>query len=59
MAAASFTTELVASELVTNAIRYGTPPIRLARYHTGGKTIWCEQALCEGPGSLAIPLEAI
>lgn len=29
MAAASFTTELVASELVTNAIRYGSPPIQL------------------------------
>ncbi|MFB7110674.1 SpoIIE family protein phosphatase [Streptomyces sp. NPDC056190] len=26
---AAFTTELVVSELVTNAIRYGTPPIRL------------------------------
>jgi hypothetical protein len=29
MAAASFTTTLVASELVTNAIRYGAPPIQL------------------------------
>lgn len=93
--AASFTTELVASELVTNAIRYGSPPIQLrlirdttlicevsdasttaphmrraanfdeggrglmlvaqltqrwgARYHTGGKTIWCEQTLSEDP----------
>jgi CHASE3 domain sensor protein/anti-sigma regulatory factor (Ser/Thr protein kinase) len=95
MAAESFTTTLVASELVTNAIRYGAPPIRLrlirdtvlicevsdasttaphlrrarsfdeggrglllvaqltqrwgTRYHTGGKTIWCEQALPADP----------
>jgi len=95
LAAASFTTTLVASELVTNAIRYGAPPIQLrlirdttlicevsdasgtaphlrraggfdeggrglmvvaqltrrwgTRYHAGGKTIWCEQMLPEGP----------
>ncbi|MFF9126908.1 SpoIIE family protein phosphatase [Streptomyces sp. NPDC014889] len=30
---AAFTTELVVSELVTNAIRYGTPPIRLRLIH--------------------------
>ncbi|MEU5085453.1 SpoIIE family protein phosphatase [Streptomyces sp. NPDC021356] len=29
----SFTAELVVSELVTNAIRYGTPPIRLRLIH--------------------------
>ncbi|MDF3298961.1 SpoIIE family protein phosphatase [Streptomyces tropicalis] len=30
---AAFTTELVVSELVTNAIRYGTPPMRLRLIH--------------------------
>ncbi|MFJ4516075.1 SpoIIE family protein phosphatase [Streptomyces sp. NPDC088816] len=30
---AAFTTELVVSELVTNAIRYGTPPIHLRLIH--------------------------
>ena len=30
---AAFTTELVVSELVTNAIRYGQPPIRLRLIH--------------------------
>ncbi|MFE7233755.1 SpoIIE family protein phosphatase [Streptomyces sp. NPDC001231] len=30
---AAFTAELVVSELVTNAIRYGTPPIRLRLIH--------------------------
>ncbi|MEV6121754.1 SpoIIE family protein phosphatase [Streptomyces sp. NPDC052077] len=32
---ASFTAELVVSELVTNAIRYGAPPIRLRLIHDG------------------------
>ncbi|MBG6087689.1 SpoIIE family protein phosphatase [Actinomadura viridis] len=32
----AFTTELVVSELVTNAIRYGEPPIRLRLIHTTG-----------------------
>ncbi|WP_445525606.1 SpoIIE family protein phosphatase [Streptomyces cyslabdanicus] len=33
LSGAAFTTELVVSELVTNAIRYGTPPIRLRLIH--------------------------
>ncbi|MFD4261578.1 SpoIIE family protein phosphatase [Streptomyces sp. NPDC058534] len=36
-----FTTELVVSELVTNAIRYGTPPIRLRLLHDRNHVI-CE-----------------
>ncbi|MET8767808.1 SpoIIE family protein phosphatase [Streptomyces sp. NPDC004658] len=32
---AAFTTELMVSELVTNAIRYGRPPIRLRLIHQG------------------------
>ncbi|MFG3015463.1 SpoIIE family protein phosphatase [Streptomyces cinerochromogenes] len=36
---ASFTTELMVSELVTNAIRYGRPPIRLRLIHQGTKLI--------------------
>ncbi|MGW5640528.1 ATP-binding SpoIIE family protein phosphatase, partial [Streptomyces sp. NPDC003832] len=35
-----FTTELVVSELVTNAIRYGRPPIRLRLIHDGA--LMCE-----------------
>ncbi|MGA5895580.1 SpoIIE family protein phosphatase [Streptomyces venetus] len=38
---ASFTAELVVSELVTNAIRYGAPPIRLRLIHDGS-TLICE-----------------
>ncbi|MGW0080200.1 SpoIIE family protein phosphatase [Streptomyces sp. NPDC003393] len=38
---AAFTTELVVSELVTNAIRYGTPPIQLRLIHDGAHLI-CE-----------------
>ncbi|QOV40584.1 SpoIIE family protein phosphatase [Streptomyces ferrugineus] len=38
---ASFTTELVVSELVTNAIRYGTHPIRLRLIHDAA-TLICE-----------------
>ena len=38
---ASFTTELVVSELVTNAIRYGSHPIRLRLIH-GASTLTCE-----------------
>jgi serine phosphatase RsbU (regulator of sigma subunit)/PAS domain-containing protein/anti-sigma regulatory factor (Ser/Thr protein kinase) len=38
---ASFITELVVSELVTNAIRYGRPPIRLRLIHDGS-TLTCE-----------------
>jgi PAS domain S-box-containing protein len=38
---AAFTTELVVSELVTNALRYGTPPIRLRLIHSGAHLI-CE-----------------
>ncbi|MDQ1012128.1 PAS domain S-box-containing protein [Streptomyces sp. V4I23] len=33
---ASFVTELVVSELVTNAIRYGRPPVRLRLIHDAG-----------------------
>jgi hypothetical protein len=40
MAAASFTTTLVADELVTNAIRYGAPPIQLRLIR--GTTLICE-----------------
>ncbi|MEU0007764.1 SpoIIE family protein phosphatase [Streptomyces sp. NPDC006314] len=35
----AFTTELMVSELVTNAIRYGRPPIRLRLIHQGDKLI--------------------
>lgn len=35
-----FTTELIVSELVTNAIRYGTPPIRLRLIHD--RSLICE-----------------
>ncbi|MFI2544835.1 SpoIIE family protein phosphatase [Streptomyces rochei] len=38
---ASFTAELVVSELVTNAIRYGSPPIRLRLIHDSA-TLICE-----------------
>ncbi|MFC3348636.1 SpoIIE family protein phosphatase [Streptomyces echinoruber] len=38
---AAFTTELVVSELVTNAIRYGAPPIRLRLIHDAA-TLICE-----------------
>ncbi|GHB65933.1 hypothetical protein GCM10010377_65920 [Streptomyces viridiviolaceus] len=38
---ASFTAELVVSELVTNAIRYGAPPIRLRLIHDT-TTLICE-----------------
>ncbi|MFJ8543951.1 SpoIIE family protein phosphatase [Streptomyces sp. NPDC093586] len=38
---ASFTAELVVSELVTNAIRYGSPPIRLRLIHDRA-TLICE-----------------
>ena len=38
---AAFVTELVVSELVTNAIRYGRPPIDLRLIHTG-TTLTCE-----------------
>ncbi|GHD75856.1 hypothetical protein GCM10010317_091240 [Streptomyces mirabilis] len=50
----AFTTELILNELVTDAIRYGTDPIRLrahfarrwgTRYTDRGKVIWCEQSL--------------
>ncbi|MFJ6573402.1 SpoIIE family protein phosphatase [Streptomyces sp. NPDC091292] len=35
-----FTTELIVSELVTNAVRHGSPPIRLRLIHDG--TLICE-----------------
>jgi PAS domain S-box-containing protein len=38
---ATFTAELVVSELVTNAIRYGEPPIRLRLIHDA-ETLICE-----------------
>jgi len=38
---AVFTTELMVSELVTNAIRYGRPPIRLRLIHHDS-TLICE-----------------
>ncbi|MEU6670758.1 SpoIIE family protein phosphatase [Streptomyces sp. NPDC046727] len=38
---ATFTTELMVSELVTNAIRYGRPPIRLRMIHQNS-TLICE-----------------
>jgi PAS domain S-box-containing protein len=38
--AATFTAELVVSELVTNAIRYGEPPIRLRLIHDAGTLIF-------------------
>ncbi|MGI5404951.1 SpoIIE family protein phosphatase [Streptomyces sp. CA-135486] len=38
---AAFTTELTVSELVTNAIRYGHPPIQLRLIHTN-TTLICE-----------------
>ncbi|MEV5438370.1 SpoIIE family protein phosphatase [Streptomyces sp. NPDC052682] len=41
LAEASFTAELVVSELVTNAIRYGAPPIRLRLIHDAA-TLICE-----------------
>ncbi|MGW8063820.1 SpoIIE family protein phosphatase [Streptomyces ziwulingensis] len=41
LSAASFTAELVVSELVTNAIRYGSPPIRLRLIHDTS-TLICE-----------------
>ncbi|GAA4620009.1 SpoIIE family protein phosphatase/ATP-binding protein [Actinoallomurus vinaceus] len=36
----AFTTELILSELVTNAIRYGSPPIRVRLLH--GRHLTCE-----------------
>ncbi|GAA4627779.1 SpoIIE family protein phosphatase/ATP-binding protein [Actinoallomurus vinaceus] len=36
----AFTTELIVSELVTNAIRYGSPPIRVRLLH--GRGLTCE-----------------
>ncbi|MFG2367471.1 SpoIIE family protein phosphatase [Streptomyces mirabilis] len=39
--AATFTAELVVSELVTNSIRYGEPPIRLRLIHDA-ETLICE-----------------
>ncbi|ARP72279.1 ATPase [Streptomyces pluripotens] len=41
LAEAAFTTELMVSELVTNAIRYGRPPIRLRLIHQDS-TLICE-----------------
>jgi len=41
-----FTTELVVSELVTNAIRYGTPPIQLRLIHDGA--LLCEVSDASG-----------
>ncbi|MGV4984029.1 SpoIIE family protein phosphatase [Streptomyces sp. NRAIS4] len=41
LAEAVFTTELMVSELVTNAIRYGRPPIRLRLIHQNS-TLICE-----------------
>ncbi|MGW0611577.1 SpoIIE family protein phosphatase [Streptomyces sp. NPDC002788] len=41
LVAATFTAELVVSELVTNAIRYGAPPIRLRLIHDAS-TLICE-----------------
>ncbi|GAX49572.1 SpoIIE family protein phosphatase [Streptomyces olivochromogenes] len=41
LTAATFTAELVVSELVTNAIRYGEPPIRLRLIHDA-ETLICE-----------------
>ncbi|MFF8942446.1 SpoIIE family protein phosphatase [Streptomyces sp. NPDC014864] len=41
----SFTAELVVSELVTNAIRYGQPPIQLRLIHTATALI-CEVSDC-------------
>ncbi|WP_369254862.1 SpoIIE family protein phosphatase [Streptomyces sp. R35] len=41
-----FTTELVVSELVTNAIRYGTPPIRLRLIHD--RALLCEVSDASG-----------
>ncbi|AOR32113.1 ATPase [Streptomyces fodineus] len=41
LAEAVFTTELMVSELVTNAIRYGRPPIRLRLIHQDS-TLICE-----------------
>jgi anti-sigma regulatory factor (Ser/Thr protein kinase) len=38
---AAFTTELIVSELVTNAIRYGRPPVRLRLLRPGSSLI-CE-----------------
>ncbi|WSY80534.1 SpoIIE family protein phosphatase [Streptomyces sp. NBC_00876] len=40
---AAYTTELIVSELVTNAIRYGAPPIRLRLLHNDD-TLICEVA---------------
>ncbi|MFI8230859.1 SpoIIE family protein phosphatase [Streptomyces sp. NPDC085900] len=36
----AFTTELILSELVTNAIRYGSPPVKVRLLH--GRTLICE-----------------
>ncbi|MEV6023074.1 SpoIIE family protein phosphatase [Streptomyces sp. NPDC052036] len=40
----AFTTELVLSELVTNAIRYGAPPVRARLLY--GRSLICEVADC-------------
>ncbi len=39
---AAFVTELLVSELVTNAIRYGQPPIQLRLIHEKNSTLICE-----------------
>ncbi|MFJ7900446.1 SpoIIE family protein phosphatase [Streptomyces sp. NPDC096198] len=40
----AYTTELILSELVTNAIRYGAPPVRARLLY--GRTLICEAADC-------------
>ncbi|MER6127578.1 SpoIIE family protein phosphatase [Streptomyces sp. NPDC001795] len=40
MEESGFTTELILSELVTNAIRYGSPPVRVRLLH--GRSLICE-----------------
>lgn len=44
---AAFVTELVVSELVTNAIRYGEPPVQLRLIHEGA-TLICEVSDASG-----------
>lgn len=44
---AAFVTELVVSELVTNAIRYGEPPVQLRLIHEG-TTLICEVSDASG-----------
>ncbi|MPY62066.1 SpoIIE family protein phosphatase [Streptomyces spongiae] len=43
----AFTVELVVSELVTNAIRHGAPPIQLRLIHDD-TTLFCEVSDCSG-----------